>query len=1129
MGVEKTIIRKSSLSFIKKIMKNRLITKISKFGSYLKFSEILFGVMYWLLSVLTILFVMFMIDNLLALPSGLRLPLSIAGIIFMSLLFFKRIFIPVKKKRSIERTALALEDKFKIPDNILINSCQLSQKEFSGATKSIVDKTINSSESMISNKKFFEKKEVKRLMKWLGGVAAAVILWLLYIVFFPHYAVNALNRYILPMKDLPPASSISLTILPEDNVVIFEGDNVKVNCSFDSLPARSISRSAGVELEQQREKQYTTNFNPSIVWKEGKEHIPPVQNAGKPINMKPIPETTSSFVHLFSNVKRTFSFRVFGGGTYSKSIMVSVIPRPKITKSRFAVKPPDYTAGQIENKPGPPASLHCLPESNVKINIELDNPVQSLSWQVGNSTTAFKGAGKLWSLEGLVAVPGQYMVEMLERKSSKKIQLCEGEIAIIKDTPPEIDFLTDNRNRLVNPGTKLLLDIQATDDYGIRNIAVTYRTVDQQNSDAENLRSWDYLGPPGKPGPIKETFKIILEPSIFLPGNTYLFQAACRDFSPVLHFGASKPLIVRIKSIGEVGVSKSDPLSLAVNLLKETIKQQIKANAIADNVKIYIDDILQKKSISKHAATMKQQQKYAFEAGRKTIKEFKKSPYGKSYVGEMTSLVEGEMMLVLNDIADLRQPKKAKKNMTPITKRQKYIIKELILLLGEIAEKSKHNTAPVKKDEGIVEAEEDDGIAESMAKSMKNDLEDYVKDQKKILDISKQLRDKDPEDLTDEEEDILGELAREQSKWAKLFEEKLTDWSKLADQDFSDGSIAQEFNEVFQEVKLAEKSLYEKKVDIAVPHEQSGIESAEKLIHNLEKWLPDTPDYQKWSMEDPENPLDLPLAELPDELEDIFGELMDSEEEMTEDVEDVTSQWMDSLDKGAGWDAADGPISNMSAKGVTGNRLPNKNEVGGRSGEGRTGRSNGQMVEATAQGKKGRQTPTRLTPSPFETGSIEDTSKEATGGSTGGGKLSGFTDEGLRGPVPPAIKQQMARLAGNQSKIRQQAEQMALRLSAHNLPSGDLESAIIQMKDFENAAKQANGQAIKKTYSKILDHLKQADNSIKRESALRKERIKLPKRARNDIMKSLRHGIPKGYEGMIGEYFKALASEKKNK
>ena len=123
---------------------------------------------------------------------------------------------------------------------------------------------------------------------------------------------------------------------------------------------------------------------------------------------------------------------------------------------------------------------------------------------------------------------------------------------------------------------------------------------------------------------------------------------------------------------------------------------------------------------------------------------------------------------------------------------------------------------------------------------------------------------------------------------------------------------------------------------------------------------------------------------------------------MTPDVEDVTSSWLDSLDKGAGWGAGDGPISDMSAKGVTGNLLPNQNEVGGRSGEGRTGRSHGQMVGDTAEGKGGRETPTRLDPEPFEQGSVKDTAKNDPGGATGGGKLSGFGAEGLRGPAPPS-------------------------------------------------------------------------------------------------------------------------------
>ena len=41
----------------------------------------------------------------------------------------------------------------------------------------------------------------------------------------------------------------------------------------------------------------------------------------------------------------------------------------------------------------------------------------------------------------------------------------------------------------------------------------------------------------------------------------------------------------------------------------------------------------------------------------------------------------------------------------------------------------------------------------------------------------------------------------------KFFEEKLTDFSKLPQQDFADATMAQEFNSVFQEIQMAAEAL----------------------------------------------------------------------------------------------------------------------------------------------------------------------------------------------------------------------------------------------------------------------------------------------------------------------------------
>ena len=249
---------------------------------------------------------------------------------------------------------------------------------------------------------------------------------------------------------------------------------------------------------------------------------------------------------------------------------------------------------------------------------------------------------------------------------------------------------------------------------------------------------------------------------------------------------------------------------------------------------------------------------------------------------------------------------------------------------------------------------------------------------------------------------MLGELAREEAKEAAYFQEKLTDLSKLPLQDFADGKLVGDMNEVYQEVaRLPRIALYQKRMEIAVPGpSKPRLEKASgDQRQNLERWLPNTPDNTKWSMEEPRNQTDMPLAELPKQLDDLVGDLLNKEQEMDPDKDDVSSSTMDSLDKGAGWGASDGPTSNMSAKGVTGNQLPNNTEMGGRSGEGRNGKSDGQMVGNTAVGKGGNETPTRMTPTPFENGSVNDQSKDTKGGATGGGKLAGFGQDGLRGPL----------------------------------------------------------------------------------------------------------------------------------
>jgi len=154
---------------------------------------------------------------------------------------------------------------------------------------------------------------------------------------------------------------------------------------------------------------------------------------------------------------------------------------------------------------------------------------------------------------------------------------------------------------------------------------------------------------------------------------------------------------------------------------------------------------------------------------------------------------------------------------------------------------------------------------------------------------------------------------------------------------------------------------------------------------------------------------------------------------------------------------------------------------------------------------------------------VKDSDKSSHGGATGGGKLSGFDGAGLRGPASPPSNQNAPRLADQQAKIRQQAEALALKLRKYKLPTGDLEASVQAMKHVESSLQKHDGLGVRRAFSRAVDALQEARQTVKAESSLTRERTKLPAWMRDEITTGWQDGAPRGYEEMVSEYFKALA------
>jgi len=1049
------------------------------------------------------LLALLLIDDLLHLPQALRLPLALVLVGFVTVEFYRKVLKPLLQPISPSHAARLLEINRGIGGNVLINAYQFEHDTAKARWGKFVAPVLASSSSILGEISPRSLWLTPRLKTWFIGLLALLSLWMLLFAAFPRYVTTGMERIFMPLSDVPPVGSWTIEVIPSGHVSLVTGDRLDILVRLHSDIATAKPST------------------PLLVWQEGTHESESSMNVGEHAAMLPGTHA-GEYVFSFNAVSQPFNFRVWTDDSRSSAVQVDVSPLPQIKGSTFDITPPEYTGIKPYTLPGPPSTLEIPVGSTVTASLELSSNSAHVLWKEGAAINDMTQSGDKWQFTKLAIDSSNYQLLTKMQGLTEPRVLTQGQITVLPDHPPDIDFVTTDRNRAVNPGGTLPVSIHATDDYGVAMISLQL-TPSNDPTAIRVLKLWKYIGPPGQKEPAPETYSITLDPSVFTPGSTFLLTAHAADFSPSQQWSTSKPIVLRVAGLTDLAVPQGDALEKLFEILRNTIAVQTQGNYLTSNFALHLSEALTANDLPKHIGGMADAQKQAQDLGASALDEAGKHDEGKIYQPRLQALVQGEMDLARGQIGKLRDAGQG--DLPPalgaLQKRQAYILNELISLLGQMA--TDRQQAAISQAKKAQDSTPPLTVEQQVAK-LKDELKSFGDDQKRIISASKAIQQLNPEDLTSEQQAVLGEMAREEAKQASYFQEKLTDLSKLPMQDFADGKLVQDMNEVYQEVQTASAALYQKRAEIAVPAEEAGLEKAAEIEQNLERWLPNTPDNTKWSMEEPaQAPTDVPMAELPKQLDDLVGDLLKKEQEMNQDKDDVSSSIMDSIDKGAGWGADDGPMSNMSAKGVTGNQLPNNDEIGGRSGEGRNGKSDGQMVGNTAVGKGGNETPTRMTPTPFENGSVNDQSKDTKGGATGGGKLAGTGQDGLRGSMAPQVQQRVKVLAEQQAKLRQQAESLALQLRKERKPTADLESAVNAMKQLEAAAGNQNGLGVVQGYHQALDSLQAARSVYAGDRVSRVETDSLARDARKDVNDSQAEAAPAGYEEMTGAYFRSLS------
>ncbi|MGA3066988.1 MAG: hypothetical protein ABSF29_09095 [Tepidisphaeraceae bacterium] len=318
-------------------------------------------------------------------------------------------------------------------------------------------------------------------------------------------------------------------------------------------------------------------------------------------------------------------------------------------------------------------------------------------------------------------------------------------------------------------------------------------------------------------------------------------------------------------------------------------------------------------------------------------------------------------------------------------------------------------------------------------------------------------------------------------------------------------------------------------MQVAVPMELSSMEMVNQIVDSLDKWLSDRPDRTHFSMEDALAPGNVPTPPLPKDLQDIMGKLLADQQDLMNQMQDAGSNWRDSAALGSAHKGSDGPISDNSATGITGNTLPKNNNEQGRSAEGRNGQSEGEFVGDSAVGKGGRQTPTRLDQTPFQQGQVQNQSQQPPGGATGGGKLAGQGAEGLQGAspiLPPALIDQLQRLTQKQADIRNTAERINFQNNLVRYDNFKLQHAILLMRQIESDLKANRYDNALALQDQLLDDICTSRLLIGGQISVREDTSPQPlDKMQEEIEDVMRGQLPPAWSQPLTDYYRDLSSQ----
>lgn len=272
------------------------------------------------------------------------------------------------------------------------------------------------------------------------------------------------------------------------------------------------------------------------------------------------------------------------------------------------------------------------------------------------------------------------------------------------------------------------------------------------------------------------------------------------------------------------------------------------------------------------------------------------------------------------------------------------------------------------------------------------------------------------------DEDLVDEIVELKARMAEAMLKVATDLQALPDLDAANELVTDcyQIYESMAQVAGSEKNT--EALELGLQKEDGYLESMAKTgqkLDEMEHWLPNKPDDTKRNIENfdqAEVQSAIPVIGMPEELQDLIGDLLEEQEELAEKTDDSMTNQGDA-NPAVGWEIAEGETVSYSAAGKSGNRRPDHKDQDGRSQVGRAGMADGEVMAKSGRINEGdEEIDKRRTRDSTQSGYVEEEG-HAEAKATGGGKNSGYSDtKGMAGTAADERRQAKVQQAPGQAR-----------------------------------------------------------------------------------------------------------------